>query len=123
MTRQTDDQTGSTQLPEELVRQLNDLGFVLLENETPYTFARSAIGSEVRLLLEPVRNDMWRVGVKWRQPEEVGRIPTPLVSMSLNRLGESVDGETIHLKTGDLVADLPRLMARSVLPLVDLAPS
>jgi hypothetical protein len=66
---------------------------------------------------------MWRIGVKWRQPEEVGRMPTPLISMSLGSLGQSVDGDTIDLPTSEMIAQVPKLMADSVLPLVDLAPS
>jgi hypothetical protein len=123
MSGQTDERSGRMELPAEVITHLNDLGFALLDGQDlHYTFARAAIGSEVHLSLEPVRQDKWRVGVKWRQPADMGRVPAPLIAMSLSRLGDSVDGETIDLSTAEVIADLPHLLARSVLPLVDLAP-
>ena len=124
MSGKVDDPAQGSYLPEELVGQLNGLGFVLLEGQrSAYVFARSAIGSHVQLTVEAIGQDVWRIGVKWRQPEEVGRLPTPLISMSLGSLAQSTDGDTIDLPTSQMVAQLPSLMADSVLPLVDLAPS
>jgi hypothetical protein len=124
MTDATDDSIDGIDVPQGLVVQLNDLGFALVEGgDRVYTFARQAIGSEVHVTVELTGRHCWRVGVKWRQSVEQGRLPNPLLPMSLGRLGESVDGVTIHLSTRDLLDDLARLMAESVLPLVDLAPS
>lgn len=111
------------ELPDELVHQLNALGFALTEVGRVHTFARAAIGSEVYLTVEPLGEDTWRVGAKWRQPVEWGRMPNPIVPVSLGRLGRSSDGATIDLSTGDLLSRLPRLLGECVLPMVDLAPS
>jgi hypothetical protein len=111
------------ELPDELVHQLNALGFALTEIGRVNTFARAAIGSEVYLTVEPLGQDIWRVGVKWRRPVEWGRTPNPIVPISLGRFGRSSDGATIDLPTSDLLSSLPRLLGESVLPMVDLAPS
>jgi hypothetical protein len=111
-------------VPPDLVQQLNDLGFALVEAGHVFTFARSAIGSDVHLTLEPLGQDLWRVGVKWRPPAEPGhRMPNPLIPMSLSRLGQSVDGVTIDSATTQLLDDLTRVVGESVLPIVDAAPS
>jgi hypothetical protein len=111
------------ELPDELVHQLNALGFTLTDVGQVYTFVRAAIGSEVYLTVEALGQDTWRVGAKWRQPVEWGRTPNPMVPVSLERLGRSSDGATIDLSTRDLLSRLPRLLGECVLPMVDLAPS
>ena len=123
MTGQADGPRGRIDVPPALVRQLNNLGFALVEVGHVYTFTRSAIGNDLHLTVEPLGPDAWRIGVKWRPPTEPGRVPSQLVPMSLSRLGQSVDGVTIDLSTRQLLGDLTRLMSASVLPLVDLAPS
>ena len=106
--------------PSGLAQELNHLGFALVDSEPVHTFARLTIGSEVHLTVQPIGPAIWRVGVKWRPPAESGRMPYALVPMSLSRLGQSVDGVTIDLSTMSLLETLPRLLAESVLPVIDL---
>jgi hypothetical protein len=123
MTRHTSDPADDYEVPSDLVRELNEVGFALVASGRTHTFARTAIGNELELTLEPLGSSVWRVGLKWRPSAEPGRAPYALVPMSLGRLGDSVDGVTIDLSTTLLVETLPRLLTESILRLVDLAPS
>jgi hypothetical protein len=111
------------ELPDEVVHQLNALGFALTDADQICTFTRTALGSELYLTVESLAEDAWRVGVKWRQSAELGRMPNPVMPIALSRLGRSSDGVTIDLSTRELLDSLPRLMGECVLPMIDLAPS
>jgi hypothetical protein len=110
-------------LPQTFIDQLNALGFAATDIDQPFTFARQALGNDVWVTVESVGHDTWRVGVKWRNSEDIGAIPNPLLAMELSRLGRSVDGATLDLSTVELVDHFPELLERSILPMVDIAPS
>ena len=122
MTRPKSEQPDDRDVPSELVLELNELGFALVSSSRVHTFARTTIGNELELTLEPRGSSAWRVGLKWRPSAEVGRAPYALVPVSLGRLGESEDGVTLDLSTTFLVDTLPRLLTESILPLADLTP-
>lgn len=107
-------------LPRSVVRDLNRLGFVLTAEQPPLSFVRMALGSELWLRIEPLSSGRWRVSLAYREPADWGKIPNPVVPVSLGR--HSGDG-TLELETTALVEDLVSLLERCILPTVDLAPS
>jgi hypothetical protein len=108
--------------PAGFVRKVNRLGFVLVEGEKPFTFVRLTSDGELRLLIE-VTGEGWRVGLAARAADQPGRLPNPVLSVSLAQYGKSSDGLTLHLSTAELLDDLPRMLRDCVLPSCDLAPS
>jgi len=110
-------------LPSGLTERLNALGFAATDSESPFTFARTGIGSEVWVTVESIGHDTWRVGVKWLSTETIGELPNPVLRMELPRLGPSADGATLDLSTSELISRFPDLLRRPILPMVDLPES
>jgi hypothetical protein len=110
-------------LPAEFVRKLNRLGFVLVEGDEPYTLVRLAIGGELRLVVQALGSDSWRLGVASRASDQPGRLPNPVLSIPLNGFGPSTDGLTLEVSTAELCENVPCLVRDSFLPMVDIAPT
>jgi len=110
-------------LPDGFLRKINRLGFVLVDGERPYTFVRLTTDGELRLLVEARSPAAWRVGLASRAQDQPGRLPNPVLSLSLKAYGQSSDGTTLDVSTGDLVGRLPRMLKDCILPTCDLAPS
>ena len=106
----------------ELAEELARLGFVLQEAGSTLVFGRSAIGSEVRVTIEPLEAEEWRVSVSCRRTM-VGRAAHDFVPLHLTHLGGSEDESSISLSREALLSRLPALLERAILPMVDLAPS
>jgi hypothetical protein len=107
---------------DELGDELAALGFALQEVGSSFVFGRTALGSEVRVTVEPAQAEQWRVSVAWRQPM-VGRAAHDFVPLHLTDLGGRPDDSSITLSRDALLSDLPALLERAILPMVDLAPS
>jgi len=110
-------------LPRSVVRDLNAIGFVLMQDEPPFTFVRVALGSDVYMRLETLAEDRWRVTLSYREPVNWGTTPNPVVPVSLAKLGAESGGDALQLDTAALVRDFPALLERCILPTIDLAPS
>jgi hypothetical protein len=109
-------------LPEQFIRKLNRLGFVLVEGEEPYTLIRLATGGELRLLVQAWSSDSWRLGLASRASDKPGRPPHPVLSIPLNSFGPSPDGMTLEVTTAELCDNVPRLVRDCLLPMGDVAP-
>ncbi len=110
-------------LPEVFVRKLSRLGFVLVEGEAPYTLIRLAPGGELRLLVQALGSDSWRLGLASRVSDPPGRLPSPVLSIALDRFGPSTDGMTLEVSTAELCDNVPRLVRDCFLPMGDFAAS
>ena len=110
------------ELPEELVSRLNELGFALAEGDQPYTFVRFMLGAELRLLIQAVRADRWRVGLTSRATQEPGRLPNPFLAVRLEQFGPSPDGTTLELSAAGLRTDLLDVLEDCLLPGWDMGP-
>ncbi len=108
--------------PDAMVRELNRIGFVQVDDELASVFTRTAVGSALLLRLEPLSEAEWRVGIWWRSTAELDTLPRTPVPFSLGRLGKSHDGDTIDLTSEELITRLPRLIEDCVLPTVERAP-
>ena len=111
------------ELPEELVSRLNGLGFALVDGEQPYTFVRFMLGGELRLLVQAVRADRWRVGLASRATQESGRLPNPFLAVPLEHFGPSPDGTTLELSAAGLRTDLLDVLEDCLLPGWDMGPA
>ena len=108
----------SSSLPEQFVRKLNRLGFVLVEGEQPYMLIRLATGGEMRLLVQASSSDCWRVGLATRAGDKPGHLPNPVLPVSLENFGPSPDRFTLEVSTVELCDSVPRLVRDSLLRMV-----
>jgi hypothetical protein len=110
-------------LPDRVVRKLNRLGFALVEGEPPYTFIRLGTSGELRILIQSSGPDAWRVGMAARAMNQPGRLPEPVVPVSLRGFGPSSDGMTLDVSTADLSEGVPRMIRDSLFTMADVAPT
>jgi hypothetical protein len=110
-------------LPDEVVRKLNRLGFALVDGDQPYSFVRLGTSAELRILVQSSGADAWRVGMAVRAMNYPGRLPEPLVSVSLGAFGRSSDGMALDVSTLELSQDVPRIIRDSLLRIWDVAPT
>ena len=119
---QMQQQTPGWELPAEFIAELNELGFVLVEGDEPFTFVRPMLGGEIRLLTQALRQGSWRVGLASRAVDDPSHLPNPVLSISLAKYGPSRDGITLEVSGRDLCTIVPRVLRECILPVYDYGP-
>jgi hypothetical protein len=110
-------------LPNGFIRELNALGFALVDGEQAYSFVRVSPAGELRVLVEPLGSARWSVGLTMRAAQQKGRPRDPEVVVPLGRVGGSIDGIVLDVSTSDLCDNVPHVLRDSVLPMWDVAPT